>query len=171
IANAAYLDVKKTSWKEWVTVVPSNKDTELYAPLHSVGFPSEVPENGGLYPEVSTAGLNIKLQNRKFGSIFSISFEAMEDDQTGQLIQRASMMSEYLDLLTEVWVMGKLLSPSGGVTYLNTLNVPVSETKPNYESNYPWTVATAPFVGGGYNAPASYGIVKYANIAAGVQAL
>ena len=62
IANNAY-QTYPTTWESWVTVVPSDKDTELYAPLHSVGFPSEVSQ-GGLFPEVSTAGLDIKLKNK-----------------------------------------------------------------------------------------------------------
>lgn len=168
IANNAYQNYP-TTYDSWVTVVPSKLDTELYAPLHSVGFPNEVPQ-GGLFPEVSTAGLNLKLQNRKFGSMFAISHEAMEDDQTGQLVQKANLMGEYLKQLSEVLVMGKLLSPSGGVTYGN-FQVPVSETKPSTEANYPWTTSSAPFVGGGYNKPASFGIVNDANLKAGLQAI
>jgi hypothetical protein len=168
IANNMFLTTP-TSWQEWVTVVPSSKDTELYAPLESVGFPNEVPQ-GGLFPEVSTFGLDIKLQNRKFGSMFAISHEAQDDDQTGQLVQRAQQMGEYLKILTEVLVMSKLLSPSGGVTYLN-YHVPVSETQPSYEATYPWVPATAPFTGGGFNRPASYGIISQANIQTGIQSL
>ena len=170
VANSAYLDVAATTWKQWVTVASSKLDTEIYAPLHSVGFPGEVPEQGGLFPEVSTAGLNLKLANKKYGSIFSVSMELLEDDQTSQMQQRAQMMAEYLDILTEVLVMGKLLSPSGGATYLN-FKVPVSETKPSYEANYPWTASSAPFVGGGYNKPAAYTIINQAGIQGGIQAL
>lgn len=167
IANNAY-QMYPTTYEQWVTVVPSNKDTELYAPLMSVGFPNEVPQ-GGLFPEVSTAGLDLKLQNRKYGSLFAISHEAMEDDQTGQLVQKAQLMGDYLKILTEVLVMAKLLSPSGGVTYLN-YKVPVSETKPSTEANYPWAAASAPFVGGGFNRPATYSLITQASIQTGIQA-
>lgn len=157
-----------TTYEEWVTVVPSSKDTELYAPLQSVGFPNEVPQ-AGLYPEVSTAGLDLKLENRKYGSMFALTLELGEDDQTGQIVQKANLMGEYLKILTEVLVMGKLLSPSGGVTYLN-YKVPVSETKPSTEANYPWAQASAPFTGGGYNRPASFSIINDASMKAGIQA-
>lgn len=168
IANNAY-QTYPTTWESWVTTSPSNKDTELYAPLHSVGFPSEVAQ-GGLFPEVSTAGLDLSIKNKKYGSLFAVTHEAQEDDQTGQLVQKANLMGEYLKQLTEVLVMAKLLSPSGGVTY-GPLFVPVSETKPTYESNYPWTSSSAPFVGGGYNKPTSYGIINDANLKAGIQAM
>lgn len=166
IANNAYQMLDLTH-ESWVTAVPSSKNTELYAPLHSVGFPNEVGE-GALFPEVSTAGLNIKLENRKYGSMFAVSHEAMEDDQTGQLSQKATQIGEYLKVLTEVLVMGKLLSPSGGVNYLN-FQVFTSETKPSNEANYPWTTAAAPFVGGGYNRPASFTILNDAGLKAGLQ--
>ncbi len=156
-------------YEKWVHTVPSKLDTELYAPLESVGFPDEVPQ-GGYYPEVSTFGLDIKLKNRKYGSIFAATFEMVEDDQTGQMVQRAQRMGEYLKILTEVLVMAKLASPSGGVTYLGRF-FPVSETKPSYESNYPWAQATSPFTGGGYNRPATYTIFNQAGLTLGLQSL
>lgn len=168
IANDLFT-THEVTYEDWVHAVPSKKDTELYAPLESVGFPNEVPQ-GGFYGEVSTFGLDIKLQNRKYGGMFAASFESMEDDQTGQLVQRAQRMGEYLKILTEVLCMGKLLSPTGGVKYLG-YKVPVSETKPSYETNYPWTAASAPFTGGGYNRPASFAIFSQASLTLALQAL
>jgi phage major head subunit gpT-like protein len=168
IANDLFQSMPGT-YEEWVHTVPSKLNTELYAPLESVGFPDEVPE-GGYFPEVSTFGLDIKLRNKKYGSIFAATFEMVEDDQTGQMVQRAQRMGEYLKILTEVLVMSKLASPSGGVTYLGRF-FPVSETKPSYESNYPWTTSAAPFTGGGYNRPTSFTIFNVAGLTAGLQAL
>ena len=168
IANKMFMDYP-TTYETWVHTVPSKLNTELYAPLETVGFPDEVPE-GGYYPEVSTFGLDIKLRNRKYGSLFAISAELEDDDQTGQVVERAQRMGEYLKILTEVLCMAKLASPSGGVTYQGRV-FPVSETKPSYESNYPWTVATAPFTGGGYNKPASFTIFNVAGLTAGLQNL
>jgi len=168
IANDLFQSTPGT-YEQWVHTVGSKMDTELYAPLESVGFPDEVAA-GGYYPEVSTFGLDISLRNRKYGSIFAATFEMVEDDQTGQMVQRAQRMGEYLKILTEVLVMAKLASPSGGVTYLGRF-FPVSETKPSYEANYPWTTASAPFTGGGYNRPTSFGIVNQANITTALQSL
>lgn len=168
IANDLFQATPGT-YEQWVHTVPSKMDTEIYAPLESVGFPDEVPQ-GGYFPEVSTFGLDIKLRNRKYGSIFAASFEMIEDDQTGQMVQRAQRMGEYLKILTEVLCMAKLASPSNGVTYLGRL-FPVSETKPSYESNYPWTSSSAPFTGGGYNRPSSFGIINQANLTLALQSL
>ena len=168
IANDLFQSTPGT-YEQWCHTVPSKMDTELYAPLESVGFPGEVPQ-GGYFPEVSTFGLDLKLKNRKYGSIFAATFEMVEDDQTGQMVQRAQRMGEYLKILTEVLVMSKLASPSGGVTYLGQF-FPTSETKPSYESNYPWTSSSAPFTGGGYNRPTSFGIINQANLTTALQSL
>lgn len=169
IVNSMYQKVPVT-YSQWVTVVPSNKDTELYAPIQGVSFPNEVPQ-GGLFPEVNAAGLDLKLQNRKFGSIFAITKELLEgDDQTGQFQRQAASMGEYLQYLTEVLCYAKLLSPSGGVTYAN-YKVPVSETQPSGETNYPWTTSAAPFIGGGYNKPTSFAILGQTAIQTGIQSL
>lgn len=168
IANSAYENAPVT-YDEWVHTVPSNKDTELYAPLQGVSFPNEVPA-GGLFPEVNVAGLDLKLQNREFGSMLAITNNLLEDDQTGQFQKQAALMGEYLRLLTEVLCYAKLASPSGGVTYLN-YKVPVSETQPSSEAVYPWTPATTAFVGGGFNRPATFGALTQANIQNGIQSL
>lgn len=168
LVNNSYQMVE-TTYEDWVTVVPSTKQTELYAPIQGINFPRQVPE-GGLYPEVNMAGLNIKLENLKFGSMFVVTDELEEDDQTAQVTKQANLLGEYLKILTEVWVYGKLLSPSGGVTYTN-LQVPVSETKPSTEANYPFAAASAPFQGGGFNKPASFGAFSQTTIVAGYQAL
>jgi phage major head subunit gpT-like protein len=165
IANSMYESVA-TSYEDWVTVVNSAKDTELYAPLHGVNFPREVAQ-GGLYPEVNVQGLDIKLQNRKYGTMFAITKELMEDDQTGQFQRQAALMGEYLKVLTEVLVYAKLASPSGGVDYIN-LHIPASETQPSSESVYPWSTALQ---GGGATRPASFGAFNQANIQNGVIAL
>src|ERR1035437_4165177 len=69
----------KTTFEDWVTVVHSDKDTELYAPNHGVSFPREVGPNMK-YPEVSAAALDLKLKNRKHGSIYAVEWELYEDD-------------------------------------------------------------------------------------------
>jgi phage major head subunit gpT-like protein len=148
LVNNSY-QLVETTYEDWVTVVPSTKDTELYAPIQGINFPREVPQ-GGLFPEVNMAGLNLKLENKKFGASFSVTQELTDDDQTGQVTKQSNLLGEYLKILTEVYVYAKLLSPTGGVTYSN-LVVPVSETKPSTEANYPWTNSSAPFVGGGFN--------------------
>lgn len=167
ITNAMY-EATVTTYEDWVTVVQSKLDTELYAPNHGVAFPSEVPI-GGKYPEVGAAALDIQLKNRKFGSMYVVEKNLVEDDTTGSFQRQASLLAEYLKLLSEVWIYGKLQSVAN-MKYIN-LTVRQSETQPSYEANYPWTGAAAPFKGGGYNQPAAFGALTQANIQNGLIAL
>lgn len=164
ITIAAYESVPVT-YEDWVTTVQSTKDTELYAPNHGVSFPQEVPY-GAKFPEVGVAALDIKLENRLYGDIYAIQQNLLEDDQTGSFQRQSALMGEYLRVLTEVWVYGKLQSVSG-MKYIN-LVIPTSETKPSSESTYPWSTG---LVGGGKTRPASFGALTQANIQNGVIAL
>jgi phage major head subunit gpT-like protein len=163
IANSAY-ELVQTTYKDWVTVVPSSKAEELYAPLHGLSFPRQLgPQTK--YPELRAAGLDLKLRNNKYGSMYAVEYELAEDDQTGQFQRQASMMGEYLGLLTEVLVYGKLASVANA-QYLD-FKVPVSETAP---SGQPW-VASGALEGGGSTRPASFGAFTQPNIQAGIIAL
>lgn len=168
ITIAAYQSVAVT-YEDWVTTVASTKDTELYAPNHGVSFPREVPYSGK-FPEVGVAALDIQLKNRLFGSIYGLEQNLLDDDQTGSFQQQAALMGEYLRVLQEVWIYGKLQSVANPMTYIH-LEVPTSETKPSTEANYPWTSSSAPFIGGGFNQPTSFGALSQANIQSGIVAL
>ena len=157
-----------TSYEDWVTVVASSRDTELYAPNHGVSFPRQVGEQMP-YPETTAAALDIKLKNYKYGLMYALTHELLEDDQTGSFARQSAMIGEYLKLLVEILCYGKLASVPG-MQYLD-LQIPVSETKPSYEANYPWTSSAAPFRGGGFNKPVSYGALNQTNIQNGIIAL
>lgn len=165
--NSMY-QLAKVSYQDWATVTPTNLVETPIAPLHGLSFPREVGSQSP-YPEVAAAALDLKIRARKYGSMYSVEKELLEDDQTGQFKQQSGMLGEYLQLLTEVLVYGKLASVSG-MSYAG-FDVPVSETQPSYESNYPWAPASAPFRGGGYNRPASYGALTQPNIQGGIMAL
>lgn len=165
--NQLYQSVPDT-YSDWTHVIASNKDTELYAPLHGITFPGEIgPQEK--YIESNMAGLDIKLRNRKFGQLFTIERELDEDDQTSQIQSMVSLMAEYSKLVNEVYCYGKLASVSG-MAYSN-LTVPVSETKPSTETNYPWTGSAAPFQGGGYNKGSASVALSQANIQIAIIAL
>ena len=106
IVNSMYLTVP-TTYEAWTTTVNSTKDTELYAPLHGISFPREVGKQE-IYGESRAAGLDLKLVNRKYGELFSVEKELLEDDQTGQFAKQASLLGEYLRLVMEVIVYAKL---------------------------------------------------------------
>jgi hypothetical protein len=158
IVNGMYETVPLT-FEQWVTVTQSKKDTELYAPLHGIAFPREVAQ-GGRYPEVKTQGMDIKLQNRKFGSMWGVSWELSEDDQSGQIQTQSRLLGEYMKVLLEVLCYGKLAGL--GAEYAD-YKIPACETKPSDESAYPWSVALQ---GGGKNRPASFGALTQPNIQA-----
>jgi len=164
VANSLYETVDVT-YKDWATVVTSSKMEELYAPLQGVGFPSMIAE-GEQYPEVGALGLDIKLRNKKAGTMYPVTKELVDDDQTGQVQRMAGLLGEYCAQLVEVWAYGKLASVSG-MSYAG-LQIPVSETKPADESVYPWSTA---LVGGGKTRPASYGAFSQATIQSGMTAL
>ncbi len=140
-----------TTYEEWAKVVPSKQDTEPYAPNHGVAFPRQLGEYE-LYPEVGGAALNLSLKNLKYGNMYVVSKELLMNDQTGQTQENASLLGGYLKMLTEVLCYGKLASVSG-MSY-GGYQVPVSETHPSNEANWPWTDSGAPFIGGGFNKPA-----------------
>lgn len=171
LVNHSYEQVA-TTFESWTKTVNSSMDTELYAPLHGISFMREVGKQE-LFSESYAAGLNIKLVNRKYGEIFAVERELLEDDQTGQFAQQAGLLGEYAKLCWEVISYAKLAGVfTGGVkaSYAG-LVIPNTETKPSNETNYPFAPASAPFQGGGYNRPASYGLLSTSTIQDGFIAL
>lgn len=164
VTNSMYESVQSTH-EDWVTVVQSSKDTELYAPNHGVAFPRQVGPSQK-YPEVGAAALDIQLKNLKFGAIYALEKELLDDDQTGSFQRQAGQLGEYMKLLQEVLCYGKLASVAN-MQYID-YSIPTSETKPSYESSYPWSTALR---GGGATKPSSYGAITQANIQSGLVAL
>lgn len=164
IVNSMYMTVP-TTYESWTTTVNSKKNTELYAPLHGISFLREVGAQE-LYGESRAAGLDIKLVNRKYGTMFAVEKELLEDDQTGQFAQQAGLLGEYARLAMEVIVYAKQSGKFTGGVLANYagLSIPQTETQPATEANYPFTSSAAPFVGGGSNRPVTYGLLTQPNI-------
>lgn len=167
VVNNMYQSVP-TSFDDWAHVIQSNKDTELYAPLHGISFPREVGRQEK-YSQARAAGLDIKLKNRKYGEIYPIEKELLNDDQTGQFQQQAGLIGEYLKLVLEVLAYAKLASSTSTMQY-GDMTVPATETQPASETNYPYATAAASFQGGGFNRPASFGLLNQANLQTAFQA-
>lgn len=164
IVNSMYESVD-TSFEQWCHVVQSQKDTELYAPLHGISFLREIGKQEK-YPEAHAVGLDIKLKNRKYGVGYAVEKELMEDDQTAQFSKQVGLMGEYAKLALEVLVMAKLGSNPNSA-YAD-MSIPQSETQPADESSYPFSTA---MVGGGKNRPASFGALNQGNVQNGFIAL
>lgn len=166
--TAGMYEAVNTTYEDWVTVIPSSRSEELYAPNQGISFPRQVPEQTK-YPEVGAAALDIKLRNVKHGSMYAVTHELLEDDQTGSFNRQSSMLGEYMKLLCEVLAYGKLASVAG-MKYID-YEIPVSETKPDYETAYPWAPPATPLRGGGVTRPAAFGVLNQANIQNGIIAL
>lgn len=164
LVNNSYETVPVT-FDSWTSTVNSQRDTELYAPLHGISFMREVGKQE-LYSESYAAGLDIKLQNRKYGEIYAVERELLEDDQTGQFAKQAGLLGEYAKYCWEVIAYAKLAGKFTGGVKANYagLIIPNTETQPSNEANYPFTSSAAPFVGGGFNKPTSFTILNQAGI-------
>lgn len=168
LVNASYETVP-TTFESWTHTVNSTKDTELYAPLHGISFPREVGRQE-IYSESRAAGLDIKLLNRKYGTLYAVEKELLEDDQTGQFAKQAGLLGEYAKLVIEAVVYAKLAGvfTGGALATYSELTIPPTETKPSYEANYPWaSAAQGGLRGGGVNRPNTYAQLSQAGIQAG----
>ncbi len=153
---AGMYNLVKTSYSEWVHVSTTKLFETPVAPLHGLSFPREVGEQSP-YPVAQTAALSLKFKVRKYGVMYECTKELLEDDQSGQFQQQTGMLGEYLQLLTEVLVYGRLASVSNAAAY-SGFAPGISETLPSGEtrSSWPWCTATGGtnstgFIGGGYN--------------------
>lgn len=164
LVNNSYETVPVT-FDSWTSTVNSTKDTELYAPLHGISFMREVGKQE-LFSESYAAGLDIKLQNRKYGQIFAVERELLEDDQTGQFAKQSGLLGEYAKYCWEVIAYAKLAGKFTGGVKANYagLIIPNTETQPSDETNYPFTASTAPFVGGGFNKPTAFTVLDQTGI-------
>lgn len=158
-----------TSYSEWVHVASTNLLETPVAPLHGLSFPREVGEQMP-YPVSKTAALSLKFRARKYGTMYEVTKELLEDDQSGQFKMQSGMLGEYLQMLTEVLVYGRLASQSPSAAYAG-FQPGITESKPSNESVYPWAPPATPLVGGAYNRPASYGVLNDANLKSAFKAL
>jgi phage major head subunit gpT-like protein len=153
----------ETTFEDWVTVRPSTMNTEIYATNQGLSFPREVGPSEP-YPEVTAATLDGKLQNRKYGSMYVLEKELIDDDQTGTFQSQAGGMGEYMKLLAEVLCYAKLASVPN-MRYAD-FQIPQSEVKPSGEVNgFPWSTG---MLGGGKNRPATFSLINQAAIQSGM---
>lgn len=111
-----------------VKEVSSNKRQEYYAPLERAGFPKRV-ERGASFPETDFKGLDIELVNVKYGNMMAVERELVDDDMTGQVVQRAQQMGENARIHEEAYVWSRLMNSTG--LALDGEPLPVSATYAN----------------------------------------
>jgi len=94
-------------YPDLVTEVASRRFQEYYAPLFRPNLPKKV-DRGQEFQDNPIAGLSRVLTNFKFGMIEGFERELFDDDQTGQIKNRASQMGENFKIMEEIYVMGKV---------------------------------------------------------------
>jgi hypothetical protein len=95
-------------YPDLVTEVVSRRYQEYYAPLFRPNLPRRT-DRGQRFQDNPIAGLDRFLTNVKFGMIESFERELFDDDQTGQIKNRASQMGENFKIAEEIYVMGKVI--------------------------------------------------------------
>ncbi len=140
-----------------VREVASNKRQEFYAPLERVGFPKRV-QKGESFPETSFKGLDKEIINSKWGMMLAIERELMDDDQTGQILQRSSQMAENTRIHEEAYVWGRI-SGQQNLSFDGEA-IPYSSTYPVagggvYQTGVPGTSGGIHGNGNGVNATAN----------------
>lgn len=93
-----------TIYQDLVRVVSSNKYEELYAPLYNAELPVEIFPSEP-FPDSRIVGLDVHVRNRKFGRMLAFERELVDDDQTGQISQRAANLGEMMRYVEELQVM------------------------------------------------------------------
>jgi hypothetical protein len=115
----AYKNVDDFVYTDLVTSRPSSNRQEWYAPLFGVEIPRDVP-TGGAFEDSRISGLDVEVVNKKVGRMFTVERELIDDDQTGQVQQRAEGLGARLRYKEEADVMGVdvfTLNPLGrGIT-------------------------------------------------------
>lgn len=96
-------------YPDLVRVVTSDKFEELYAPLYGAELPKQVNPSQR-FEGSRLAGLDKRLRNIKFGRMLEVERELVEDDLTGQIVQKASSMGERIRYVEELAVMNGILA-------------------------------------------------------------
>lgn len=153
VANSWY-NTTPRAWQQYSLINGSNAVAEWYAPLYGSVIAGLVPR-GVQFPEGRTTGEDSALVNQKFGLVESFDRELFDDDQTGQIRDRARNLGASMGVTESVWASSRLLGPAR--TYAN-LTVPVSTYS---TTNSAGTSITTPFsttlyTGTAGNRPSTY---------------
>lgn len=121
IANDLYIRAE-TAWQNYCLEVPSKARQEYHEPLFLMELPEEVP-NGGRYPESRLVSTPREVVNRTFGRIEAFDRVLVDDDQSGQIRERAGKMGTSMATFEDIYVALRFMGTAG--TY-NNVRVPAS---------------------------------------------
>ncbi len=106
IANGWY-DRTEVTYPKYVVETASDKRQEFYAPLFGSDLPHETGQ-GEEYTRQEVIGLDRELINRKFMGGETFTRELFDDDQTGQIRQRASNLGKGSKVWEEIYVASRM---------------------------------------------------------------
>src|SRR5437899_2295368 len=144
-------------YPDMVTEVSSRRFQEYYAPLFRPNLPKRV-DRGQEFQDNPVLGLDRHLTNQKFGMIEAFERELFDDDQTGQIKNRASQMGENFKIMEEIYVIGKTLGT--GFTVQNVTVDPDITAADTVTGTGTGSYNTAPKG----NRPASFARLSQANL-------
>ena len=154
VANEWY-QLVETQHEKIGETTTSNKLIEAYAPLHRGAVPRRV-QRGQKFPETKVQGLDVQIENEKFGALATFERELFDDDQTGQIGRRAMDIGENMKILEDAWFFQRFLGTAG--SFAGDV-IPASQT-------YNGGVFSTALTGGGSNRLASYAAFSSANVQA-----
>lgn len=121
LANDWYIVVPR-EWQDYALVASSDAVAEWYAPLYGSSVAGRVVR-GERFPEGKIIGEDSVLVNQKFGLIESFDRELFDDDQTGQIRQRAARLGQSMAVTENAYAALRFIGAAG--TYANLI-VPAS---------------------------------------------
>jgi hypothetical protein len=104
-----------TVYQDLVTSVSSTKAEELYAPLYNSELPLEMLPSDP-FPDSRILGIDVHVRNRKFGRMITFERELFDDDQTGQIAQRAGNLGEMMRYVEELNVLSAIINAKDPIT-------------------------------------------------------
>lgn len=163
-----WYQLAERAWQKYCLVAGSNNVAEWYAPLYPSTIAGRVGR-GERFPEGRIIGEDSVVVNQKFGQIISVERELFDDDQTGQIRDRASLLGQSMGVTESIWSSSRFIGAAR--TYMN-LTVPASTyTTIDTVGN----TVTGPFstsiFGSTGNRPSSFGILNMGHMKAGYTAL
>ena len=117
LANDWYIVVPK-EWQDYALTASSDSVAEWYAPLYGSSVAGRVIR-GERFPEGKIIGEDSVLVNQKFGLIESFDRELFDDDQTGQIRQRAARLGQSMAVTENAYAALRFIGAAG--TYANLI--------------------------------------------------
>ncbi len=111
LANDWYIVVQR-EWQEYCGVSPSDAVAEWYGPLYASTIAGRVPR-GERFPEGKIIGEDSVMVNYKFGLIEAFERELFDDDQTGQIRNRAQRLGQGMAVTENAYAAIRFIGTAG----------------------------------------------------------